>query len=139
MAVHPEDSTVMQPGTMKRAAIVGAVILAGVAVVAFMWPDFRPVTPLETYLRQGTRQATELLKRDVDQLSPRGADPGPAIQRLNMLGFSCAAPASASGEWKCSMRRPLENRQMLLMEVILRVERGHVAETSARIWEADTR
>jgi hypothetical protein len=139
MAAHPEDSVVMQPGTMRRAAIVGAVLLAGVAVVAYMWPDFRPVTPLETYLRQGTRQAAESLKRDVDQLSPRGADPGPAIQRLNTLGFSCAAPASASGEWNCSMRRPLENRQMLSMEVTLRVDRGNVAETSARIWEQPVR
>ncbi len=139
MAPHPEDSAVMQPGTMKRAAIVGAVILAAVAVVAYMWPDFRPVTPLETYLRLGTRQAAESLKRDVDQLSPRGSDPGPAIQRLNTLGFSCAAPPGAAGEWTCTMRRPIENRQMLSLEVILRVDRGNVTETSARIWEVNLR
>lgn len=125
----------MQPGTMKRAALLGGVILAGVAVVAVMWLDHRPVTPLEIYLRQGTRQATDALKRDVDQLSPRGADPGPAIQRLNTLGFSCTAPAGAAGEWNCMMRRPLESRQMLSMEVILRVDRGNVTETSVRIWE----
>jgi hypothetical protein len=135
MASHPEDSAVMQPGTMKRAVLLGVVMLAGLAVVATVWPDHRPKTPLDVYLRQGTRQATEALKREVDQLSPRGGDPGPAIQRLNTLGFSCAAPAGATGEWNCTMRRPLENRQMLSMEVLLRVDRGNISETSARIWE----
>jgi hypothetical protein len=139
MAAHPEDSVVMQPGTIRRAAIVGVGILAVVGVVAVVWPDHRPLTPLDVYLRQGTRAATESLKRDVDQLSPRGADPGPAIQRLNTLGFSCAAPAGAAGEWNCTMRRPIENRQMLSMEVILRVDRGNVTETSARIWEMNLR
>lgn len=139
MAAHPEDSAVMQPGTIRRAAVVGVALLAGVAVVASMWPDYRPVTPLEIYLRQGARQATDALKRDVDQLSPRGADPGPAIQRLNTLGFSCTAPAGAAGEWNCTMRRPLENRQMLSMEVILRVDRGNVTETTTRIWEQGSR
>jgi hypothetical protein len=139
MAVHPEDTAVMQPGTIRRAAIVGAGLLAAIAVVAAVWPDHRPVTPLELYLRQGTRLATEALKRDVDQLSPRGSDPGPAVQRLNTLGFSCSAPAGASGEWNCTMRRPIENRQMLSMEVILRVERGSVTETTARIWELNLR
>ncbi|UPY38472.1 hypothetical protein [Sediminicoccus sp. KRV36] len=129
----------MQPGTIRRAAIVGVGILAAVAVVATVWPDHRPVTPLEIYLRQGTRQATDALKRDVDQLSPRGADPGPAVQRLNTLGFSCTAPAGATGEWNCTMRRPLENRQMLSMEVILRVDRGNVTESTARIWEQGAR
>ena len=129
----------MQPGTIKRAAIVLAGLLGAVAVVAVVWPDHRSVTPLETYLRQGTRQATESLKRDLDELSPRGADPGPAIQRLNTLGFSCAAPAGAAGEWNCTMRRPLENRQMLSMEVILKVDRGNVTETTARIWEHNAR
>ena len=129
----------MQPGTIKRAALLGIVILAVVAVIATMWPDHRPVTPLEIYLRQGTRQATDSLKREVDQLSPRGADPGPAVQRLHTLGFSCTAPAGAAGEWNCTMRRPLENRQMLSMEVILRVDRSQVTETSARIWEQGVR
>ena len=129
----------MQPGTIKRAAILGGFILVSLAGVAWLWPDARPVTPLETYLRQGTRQATELLQREVDQLSPRGADPGPAVQRLGTLGFTCAAPAGAAGEWNCTMRRPLENRQMLSMEVILRVDRGNVTETTARMWEQSSR
>jgi len=130
---------VMQPGTIKRAAILMGFIVASLGCVAWFWPDHRPVTPLEIYLRQGTRQAAELLQRDVDQLSPRGADPGPAVQRLGTLGFTCAAPAGAAGEWNCTMRRPLENRQMLSMEVILRVERGNVTETTARIWEQNLR
>lgn len=129
----------MQPGTMKRAVLLGVVMLAGLAVVATVWPDHRPKTPLDVYLRQGPRQATEALKREVDQLSPRGGDPGPAIQRLNSLGFSCTAPAGATGEWNCTMRRPLENRQMLSMEVLLRVDRSNVSETSVRIWEQAAR
>lgn len=139
MAAHPEDTSVMQPGTIRRAAMLGGVILAGVAVIAAVWPDHRPITPVEVYLRQGTRQATEALKREVDQLSPRGTDPGPAVQRLHTLGFSCVAPAGAAGEWNCTMRRPMENRQMLSMEVLLRVDRGHVTETTARIWEQGLR
>lgn len=139
MAPHPEDTAVMQPGTIRRAAMVGGVILAGVALIAVVWPDHRPITPVEVYLRQGTRQATEALKREVDQLSPRGADPGPAVQRLNTLGFSCTAPAGAAGEWNCTMRRPMENRQMLSMEVLIRVDRGNVTESTARIWEQGPR
>lgn len=139
MAGRPEDSAVMQPGTIKRAMLLGGVLLAGLAVVAAVWPDHRPVTPLEVYLRQGPRQAAEQLKRDVDHLSPRGGDPGPAVQRLNTLGFSCVAPASATGDWNCAMRRPIENRQTLSMEVILRVDRGTVTETNARIWEQGAR
>ena len=119
--------------------MLGGVILAGVAVIAAVWPDHRPITPVEVYLRQGTRQATEALKREVDQLSPRGTDPGPAVQRLHTLGFSCVAPAGAAGEWNCTMRRPMENRQMLSMEVLLRVDRGNVTETTARIWEQGPR
>ena len=137
--VEPEASGTLQKGTLKRAAILGGFIAVSVALIAAFWPNHRPRTPVEVYLRQGQRLATESLKRDVDQLSPRGEDPGPAVQRLGSLGFSCTAPAGASGDWNCTMRRPLENRQMLSMEVILRVERGSVAETTVRIWEQVSR
>lgn len=139
MSSDPQTPDTMQKGTIKRALILGSFIALSVAIIATLWPDYRPRTPLEVYLRQGARLGTEALKREVDGLSPRGSDPGPAVQRLGTLGFSCTAPAGASGEWSCAMRRPLENRQMLSMEVILRVDRGVVAETSARIWEQASR
>ena len=135
MAAHDQDDATMQKGTIKRALILGGFIAVAVALITTLWPAYRTVTPLDVYLRQGVRQATETLRREVDTLSPRGADPGPSIQRLNTLGFNCAAPAGAAGEWNCTMRRPLENRQMLSMEVILRVERSVVTDSTARIWE----
>lgn len=139
MSGDPQTPGTMQKGTIKRALILGSFIALSVALIATLWPDYRPRTPLDIYLRQGQRLATEALKREVDELSPRGSDPGPAVQRLGTLGFSCAAPAGAAGEWNCAMRRPLENRQMLSMEVILRVDRGVVTETTARIWEQGSR
>lgn len=139
MSSDPQTPGTMQKGTIKRALILGSFIALSVALIASLWPDYRPRTPLDIYLRQGPRLATEALKREIDELSPRGSDPGPAVQRLGTLGFSCAAPAGAAGEWNCAMRRPLENRQMLSMEVILRVDRGVVTETTARIWEQGSR
>lgn len=139
MSGDPQSPGTMQKGTIKRALILGSFIALSVALIASLWPDYRPRTPLDIYLRQGQRLATEALKREIDELSPRGSDPGPAVQRLGTLGFSCAAPAGAAGEWNCAMRRPLENRQMLSMEVILRVDRGVVTETTARIWEQGSR
>lgn len=125
----------MQPGTKRRALFLFLMIAFAVAIVATIWPNHRGRTQIELYLRQGQRQGAVLLKRDIDQLSPEGQDPGPAIQHLGALGLSCAAPATNTGEWTCVMRRPGDNRQMITIEATIRVERGLVAETTARITE----
>jgi hypothetical protein len=132
----PQISNRMEEGTKRRALLVFLVIAFVVALVAIFWPNHRERTQIELYLRQGTRQGAILLKRDIDQLSPEGQDPGPAVQHLGSLGLSCAAPATNGGEWACVMRRPGDSRQMITIEANIRVERGLVVETSTRISEA---
>ncbi|TCH99728.1 hypothetical protein EJV46_03380 [Roseococcus sp. SYP-B2431] len=126
----------MQQGTKRRALLVFLVIAFVVALVATYWPNHRERTQIETYLRQGLRQGAVLLKRDIDRLSPEGQDPGPAVQHLGALGLGCAAPATTTGEWSCVMRRPGDNRMMITIEAAVRVERGLVTETLARISES---
>lgn len=123
-------------GTKRRALLVLVLIGLFVAIVATFWPDHRNRTQIDLYLRQGQRQGAALLKRDIDQLSPEGQDPGPAVQHLGALGLSCAAPATGTGEWDCVMRRPGDGRQMITIEAAIGVRDGFVTETSARITEA---
>jgi len=136
MKGDPQLSDRMQPGTKRRALFVFLVIALGVGAVAAVWPDGRARTQIELYLRKGPRQGAALLKRDIDQLSPRGQDPGPAVQHLGALGLSCAAPAGNAGEWSCVMRRQGDRRQVITIEATIHVERGLVTDTSARITEA---
>jgi hypothetical protein len=135
MRADPQTSDRMQEGTKRRALLVFLMIASVVALLAVFWPDNRARTQVELYLRQGQRQGALLLKRDIDQLSPEGQDPGPAVQHLGSLGLTCAAPPTNTGEWTCVMRRPGEGRMMITIEATVRVERGLVAETSTRITE----
>lgn len=136
MRADPQVSDRMQKGTKRRALVVLLLISFFVAMVATFWPDHRSRTQIELYLRQGQRQGAVLLKRDMDQLSPEGQDPGPAVQHLGALGLSCAAPSDNTGEWACVMRRPGDGRQMITIEATVQVRDGLVTETSARITEA---
>ncbi|WP_421995599.1 hypothetical protein [Roseococcus sp.] len=135
MRADPQLADRMQPGTKRRALLVFLMIAALVAAVALFWPNTRIRTQIETYLRQGQRHGEALLKRDIDALSPVGQDPGPAVQHLNALGLTCAAPAGTTGEWACSMRRPGDDRVMIGIDATIRVERGLVTETTTRFTE----
>lgn len=135
MRADPQVSNRMQKGTKRRALLVFLIIAVAVAIVAILWPSHRPRTQVETYLRQGQRQGAALLKRDMDQLSPAGQDPGPAVQHMTALGLSCAAPDSNTGEWTCLMRRPGTGRQMVTISTSIQVEHGVVTGTSAGITE----
>lgn len=126
----------LQEGTKRRALLLFLILVLGVAMVAMFWPNPRSRTQIERYLRQGTRQGATLLLRDIERLSPEGQDPGPAIQHLGALGLGCVAPEANSGEWRCVMRRHGDNRQIVTIEATLRVDRGVVAGSSARITEA---
>jgi len=135
MRGDPQTSDRMQEGTKRRALLLFLMIAFAVAIVASLWPDHQGRTQIETYLRQGQRQGAALMKRDIDQLSPEGQDPGPAVQHLAALGLVCSAPAGLDGEWACLMRRPGEDRQMITIEATIRVERGFVTATSTRFTE----
>ncbi|MBY0336705.1 MAG: hypothetical protein K2X11_08830 [Acetobacteraceae bacterium] len=133
MADGPANSARMEPGTMRRALLFGVVLAAGVAGVASLGTRDRGKSPLEPYIRLGQRAGSEQLRRDLEQLSPIGADPGPAIQRLVSLGFSCTAPGLASGNWHCAVRLPQDERRVLSFEATIRVERGVVSGIEARM------
>ncbi len=136
MRADPQASDRMQPGTRRRALFVFLMIALVVAIVAVIWPDHRGRTQIELYLRQGTRQAAVLLKRDIDQLSPEGQDPGPALQHLGSLGLNCDTPVDGlEGQWTCLMRRPGEGRQMMNIEATITVRGGRVTGSTASVTE----
>ncbi|MBS7811961.1 hypothetical protein [Roseococcus pinisoli] len=135
MRVDHRASAHLQKGTKRRALLVFLILVALVAMVGIFWPNPRSRTQIELYLRQGTRQGAELLMRDIRRLSPEGRDPGPAVQHLGALGLQCAAPETTVGEWRCLMRRQADNRKLVTIEAVIRVDHGVVVGSSASITE----
>ncbi len=123
-----------QKGTKRRAAVV---VLAGLAVLALIAWIFMPAErlrdPVEVYLRQGERAGAAALKRDIEGWAAPGADPGPAVQNLVGLGFSCIAPAGPVGQWNCTRRNPDRERRLTTLEAIIGVQSGVVAQVDTRI------
>lgn len=128
----------MQPGTFRRATLVGIVLLAMLGGVAWMVGANKPRTAIETYLRQGERAGAAALSRDIGEWAPTGGDAGPAVQRLTAIGFSCAAPAGISGDWSCVMRVPERERRLTTIQATLRVQNGVMAGVLTQITVRNT-
>ncbi len=134
MSVEPGPARGLQPGTLRKAAFV--LISALVALGGIAWllaPSATLRNPVETYLRQGERAGAAALKRDIDGWSPTGADPGPAVQNLTGLGFSCMAPGGPAGLWHCVMRVPDRERRLITLEAHVTVQGSVVAQVETRI------
>ncbi len=123
----------MQPGTLRRATLLGVVLFAMLGGVAWMIGANKPRTAIEIYLRQGERAGAAALARDVGEWAPTGADAGPAVQRLTAIGFSCAAPGGVSGDWSCTMRVPERERRLTTIQATLRVQNGVMAGVQTQI------
>jgi hypothetical protein len=130
----PERGSIaMQPGTMRRAILLGLILAMGLGVVSWLVGANKMRSPIEEYLRQGERAGAAALARDIAQWSPTGADPGPAIQRLTAIGFSCAAPGGSSGDWTCTVRVPDRERRLTTMQAVLRAQNGVLAGVATSI------
>ena len=123
----------MQPGTMRRATLLGIILFAILGGVSWMIGANRPRTPIEEYIRLGERAGAAALVRDITEWSPTGADPGPAVQRLTAIGFSCAAPGGISGDWSCVVRVPERERRLTSITATLRSQNGVMAGVAASI------
>ncbi|MBC7431109.1 MAG: hypothetical protein H7345_03480 [Rubritepida sp.] len=132
---RPEGRAVagMQPGTMRRAILLGLILAMAVGIVSWLIGANKPRTAIEEYLRQGERAGAAALARDIAQWAPTGADPGPAVQRLTAIGFSCAAPGGSSGDWVCTVRVPDRERRLTTMTAVLRAQNGVLAGVATSI------
>jgi hypothetical protein len=129
----PQRGSLLSPDTLGRAVLMFAILASAVLFVAWVWPDKRPITEVERYLRRGYTAGAEAMRLDLLQLSPPGKDSGPAVQRLIRLGFICSAPVTPSGEWHCTHRRPDASRRVVIVEASIRVQDGATSEITARI------
>lgn len=139
MTIEPEATprrgSILPPGTLGRATVMFAMLASFVLFVAWMWPDKRPITEVERYLRRGHTAGAEAIRADLVRLSPRGGDSGPAVQHLIKLGFSCNAPDTPSGQWDCTHRRPDNARRVVIIEARIRLHDGSTSEITSRIWD----
>ncbi|MCX8133287.1 MAG: hypothetical protein N3D18_04885 [Roseococcus sp.] len=139
MIVEPEPTPrrgpLLQKGTLSRALLMFGLLALGVLFIAWVWPDRRPESEVERYLRRGQTAGAEAMRRELLRLSPPGSDSGPAIQHLIALGFACAAPASGAGEWHCTHRRPDRGRRLAVLEARIRLEGGMAAGITVQFRE----
>lgn len=137
MIVEPEPTPrrgpLLQKGTIGRALLMFGLLGLVLLFIAWVWPDRRPVTEVERYLRRGQSAGAEAMRQALLRLSPPGSDSGPAIQHLIRLGFACAAPDSGAGEWECLHRRPERGRRLVVIEARLRLQEGATSEITVRI------
>jgi len=106
----------LQPGTLSRGAIAGAVVLLLLGGVAWMRSDDRPDQPLDLYRRMGLTAGPRALERALETEFPPGGPPEPVVRRLEGKGFTCR-PAEAG--WQCLHEARAEGRQVWLAEVTL--------------------
>jgi hypothetical protein len=131
----PRRGSLLPPGTIRRAGLMFGLLASCVLFVAWVWPDRRPITEVERYLRRGQVAAAQAIRQDLLRLSPQGADSGPAVQHLIKLGFACAAPVTPSGQWYCTHRRPEQPRRVVILEARIRLHEGATSEITTRIWD----
>ncbi|RVT96348.1 hypothetical protein EOD42_14675 [Rhodovarius crocodyli] len=121
-----------QPGTLRRAGLLAVMMLIVLGFVANLLTSQTRRSPLQELVRLGERVAPERLRQDLLALSPIGGDPGPAVQRLSSMGFSCIAPAEAVGAWTCTARIPDPDRRLITFEAKLDTDRGIVRAVTTR-------
>jgi hypothetical protein len=131
----PRRGSLLPPGTLRRAALMFGFLASCVLFIAWVWPDRRPITEVELYLRRGYTAGADAIRQDLARLSPRGADSGPAVQHLIKLGFACAAPVTPSGQWYCTHRRPEQPRRVVIVEARIRLFDGTTSDITTRIWD----
>lgn len=125
----------LQPETLWRGALVGIVLLAALAGIAWLASDRAPASPLDSYRRMGGTAGAAALQRDLLAEFPPGTPAVPVVRRLEGMGFTCL-PAGEG--WRCGHAAPSEGRRLFRTEVTLDLAGGATTGIRARMFE-DTR
>ncbi len=108
-----------EPGTMRKAALVGGVLLALLGLLTWGLHEPAAKGPLADYARLGASAGAEAMQRDLLAGFPPGTQLSPLVQRLGALGLRCAPSEAAIGTLLCTARlQARENRQLLVQVVI---------------------
>jgi hypothetical protein len=109
-----------EPGTMRKAAVVGGALLALLGLGT--WAVHEPAAkgPLASYARLGVPAGAEVMQRDLLAGFPPGTSVQPLVQRLEGQGLRCGPPAEgAMGSLHCTARLQAWEHQQLHVLVVL--------------------
>ena len=108
-----------EPGTMRKAALVGAVLLGLLGLGT--WAVHEPTAkgPLADYARLGVPAGAEAMQRDLLAGFPPGSQLPPLMQRLEAQGLRCAPSEGAIGTMLCTARLQAREHRQLLAQVVV--------------------
>ena len=110
---EPSRGMGWEPGTMRKAMLVGLVLAGGIAALALYYAEQVTKGPLHHYAKLGIGGGEAALRRDLAADHPTGAAVTPLVQRLQALGMQCSAPTGASGTWECSAKLQSTGRSQI--------------------------
>jgi len=108
-----------EPGTMRKAALVAAVLLALLGLGTWGLHEPAAKGPLEAYARLGANAGAEALQRDLLAGFPPGTPLPPLVQRLERQGMRCGPPEGSLGNLHCTARLQAREHQQLRVEVAI--------------------
>jgi hypothetical protein len=129
-AEAPGDALPMQRGTLRRAAMLGLLLLAALAAGAWLiGAREEAASPTGRFQRLGPAGAAAALKAELVRDFPTGSPVTPLVQRLQGLGMQCTQPAG----WDCVLGFRTEGQRSALLRATVAVagERILGIETSA--------
>lgn len=123
----------MQRGTLSRALLAAALLLAVFAAASWWATDPSPAVPLEAYTRQGRDTGATVLRRDLVTAHPPGSPVAPLLQRLRGLGLGCAPAPDGQAATLCSARLRGYGREVTKVEVLFGMAGDRVSTLDATI------
>ncbi len=108
-----------EPGTMRKASLVGGVLLGLLGLVTWALHEPAAKGPLAGYARLGVPAGAEAMQRDLLAGFPPGSPVQPLVQRLDQQGLRCGPPAGALGNLECTARLQAREHRQLLVQVVV--------------------
>jgi hypothetical protein len=109
-----------EPGTMRKAALVGGVLLGLLGAGAWMLNEPAAKGPLAGYARLGVPAGADAMQRDLLAGFPPGSSVQPLVQHLGQQGLRCGPPAEgAMGSLHCTARLQAREHQQLHVLVVV--------------------
>ena len=122
----------LQPGTLLRGGLAGAILVAAVGLVAWLGMDSRPDLPLDPYRRMGVTAGAAALQRDLLAEFPPGTPPARLVRKLEGMGLTCRPAATG---WDCLQAAQGEGRRIWQAEVTVGLAAGAISLVAARFKE----
>ncbi len=104
---------------MRKAALVGAVLLALLGMGAWLLHEPTAKGPLAGYARLGSSAGATAMQRDLLAEFPPGSPLPPLVQRLAAQGLRCAPSEGAIGTLRCTARLQAREHQQLHVQVVI--------------------